>query len=1114
MNLETDRNIDDLSQEAIFATKQLINSAEKVRTNRDSSNRKMFRRMLRENSAIGIVIALSDEVLRIKSKQHAAKILYRETGKATIKGFGLLNFVGLKLAGISALIYPKLILNIVMARVKQISRDIILSSNENRLKKHIENRSQNSTSLNINVLGEAVLGENEAERRFNKTIEMMKRDEVNYVSVKITSICSQIVASDHEGTVVRVVEKLRELYKISKETNTFVNLDMEEFQDLRVTVDAFKILLSEKPFQDIYAGIVLQAYLPEAHTVYEELLSWAKKRNAISGGKIKIRLVKGANLAMEKVEAELEGWSSATYPSKELVDASYLRLVDIGLRKEYKGIVDLGIASHNLFHLFFALEVAQCRGVLEQMDIEMLEGMANAESLLLASKYRKILLYTPVTEDNDFASAVAYLVRRFDENTSPENYLAASFSISDSEDIYLEQESRFLKAVKERHSISTNSIRHTRNKHSINGEFINASSSDMTNPKIRKKIEKEMDKVLGYIDQKIPLSINGKEILDRESIPSGEPNNEGKEWYSYSISTKHDIEDAFNESVNSITEWNSLGAEEIGKILNKASKIMQEDRSHTIAVMAKDAGKTIHEADIEVSEAIDFANYYGYSAIENRVFEKSSPLGVVVVVPPWNFPYAIPAGGICAALASGNSVIVKPAPETVATAWYLVQQLWKAGVPKGVLQFLPTKDDEIGQTLVTHKEAKAVLLTGSFETAKLFTNWKPEMNIMAETSGKNSIIITACADVDLAVSDLVSSAFGHSGQKCSAASIAIVDKSVLHDSNFIYQLKDATESLSTEPSWKLSSQVGPIILPPNKKLQKALHHLEKGEEWLVIPKKLDKKGYLWSPGIKIGVRPSSWSHQNEWFGPVLGVVESENLNTSIQIQNGTDYGLTAGIHSLDVEEIEKWIDSTQAGNLYINRGITGAVVNRQPFGGWKNSSCGVSSKAGGENYLINFRDFEDLKDVHIAIKDSEAWLTSTGTKVTTTENLNSERNYLRYKKYQKPILVITDSSTPDSHLEYLNWLKSRLGSYVEIRQLGQSKEKFYKYERVRWLVDSQAPYGDGIEFDLRKITQRGDIEIRRWFVEQTISITNHRYGNINAGPKPEVKSELESLFHL
>ena len=1112
MDYKTDTSIDYLTEDSIKETKKLIEESKSLRNKQDVSNRKMFSRMLKDPKAVALVISLSDEVLRIKSKYHASRIFFKASQNASIHGFGLINSTALRLGGIASLFLPKFVLSLVMLRVKQISKEIILSSDKEKLNKHIEKRLRNEATLNINVLGEAVLGEEEAEQRYSQTIEMMRRKEVNYVSVKISSICSQIVTVDHEGTLERVTKKLRELYKVSVETETFVNLDMEEFRDLRLTVDVFKLLLLEKPFQKLYAGIVLQAYLPEAHEVFEELLLWAKDRKLNYGGKIKIRLVKGANLEMERVESEIQGWNSATYPKKDLVDASYLRLIDIGLRKEFEGVVDLGIASHNLFHLSFALEVAKFRKVLNQMDIEMLEGMANAEALALSSRYKRVLFYTPVAKDDDFASAVAYLVRRFDENTSPENYLSASFSIAESNETYTQQENKFFKAVSGRHTVPTESIRHREEPVYQDTGFYNEKNTDMTNHLFREKIHKEIKKVRDIKDYKIPLVIGGEKLFERDSIPSGDPSCGGDIWYEYATPTKEDISHAIRVAKDSIPFWSELGGNDIKRILNQASIIMKEEREQLIAIMSRDAGKIINEADIEITEAIDFANFYGSSAIENNIHKESTPLGVVVVVPPWNFPYAIPAGGICSALASGNTVIVKPAPETVMTAWFLVQQLWRAGVPKNVLQFVPTQEDEVGQALITHEEVSAVILTGSIDTAELFSSWNPSTNIMAETSGKNSIIVTACCDVDLAVKDLVHSAFGHSGQKCSAASIGIIDSSVFRESNFLKQLKDAVESLSVGPAWIPSTDVGPIINPPSNVLDKALNHLEEGEEWLVVPRKLDQKGYLWSPGVKTGIKPNSWSHQVEWFGPVLGIMESPDLDTSLIWQNDTQYGLTSGIHSLDVDEIEKWVDLTEAGNLYVNRGITGAVVSRQPFGGWKKSCYGFSAKAGGDNYITNLRNFQSLTDAKTAIKESEIWLKNTGVKVLKRSNLVSELNYSKFKYNLTPILVKVEDSTTEAYLEYLEWLSAIFQDNIIVSYGEGDYSEIAKYERVRWLSKEEPPYSEVSMLDTRSLCQRGDIEIRRWLLEQSISITTHRYGNTNAGPKPRVFGSIQTLF--
>jgi RHH-type proline utilization regulon transcriptional repressor/proline dehydrogenase/delta 1-pyrroline-5-carboxylate dehydrogenase len=536
--------------------------------------------------------------------------------------------------------------------------------------------------------------------------------------------------------------------------------------------------------------------------------------------------------------------------------------------------------------------------------------------------------------------------------------------------------------------------------------------------------------------------------------------------------------------------------------------------------MSRDAGKTVSEADPEVSEAIDFANYYALSAVSLDLERQSSPVGVVVVVPPWNFPYAIPAGGICAALAAGNTVIFKSAPETVATSWHLVNQLWKAGVPKNVLQFVSTEDDEVGQALVSHEEVNAVILTGGYSTALLFSSWRNELNLLAETSGKNSMVLTACCDIDVAVKDLVQSAFGHAGQKCSAASLAIVDKNIYENPNFKKQLIDAVKSLKVGAGYNYSTMVGPIIKSAESNLQRALTQLDEGEQWLLKPEQLDEAGLQWSPGVKTGVKPGSWSHLNEWFGPVLGIMVSPDLESSIKWQNATDYGLTAGIQSLDPKECEYWIENVEAGNLYVNRGVTGAIVNRQPFGGWRRSSVGATAKAGGPNYVATLRNWNQMKHFLPMKEAANKWLKSTGALAIDHSGLSVEQNIQRYRRFKRGFLVRIESGTSKDELDFLNWLKIDLGIMTRLSSdslipglanlVVESTEEFahhaMEFDRVRWLSAEVPPVYElmknGISCDRRPITSRGDIEISRWFLEQSVSITQHRYGNTNAGPKP------------
>ena len=1118
--IQTDSAIDKLAVAAVENARALIAESLPNLKRYDKASRKRFTRLFKDPKAISVTVSLTDEVMRITSAKDSVRILRKAAKDSTVAGFGLFNTFGLKLIASISRVLPKPVLFAVHTQVKLLSKGIILPAESKKLSRQIKKRAKKGIRLNINVLGEAVLGEDEANERFERVMQMMQRPEVDYVSVKLSSVASQIISLDRNGTLERVSEKLRHIYRTSIATNTFVNLDMEEFRDLRLTVDAFKLVLNEGEFKNLYAGLVLQAYLPESHEVFAELVDWSLERHKQSGGVVKIRLVKGANLAMEKAEAELHGWVAAPYQSKADVDASYSRLLDTALRSEHAKAVRIGVASHNLFHIAFALEIAKKRNVMEQLDLEMLEGMANPEALAIAKRSMRILLYAPVTRADDFASAVAYLVRRLDENTAVENYLRSSFEIGTNPAKFNEQSDRFLASASQRHEISTKSIRHKNHKFEINDGFENAPNADITKLDFLNKLDKEIAAVLKLPIEEIPIVIDGKEIFDRTQIEGNDPGDNAKVWYKYSVAKLSDIDTAVKVAKKSVVGWNEIGGNDRAVILKKFGQIAHDEQEESIAIMARDAGKTVSEADPEVSEAIDFANYYALSAISLDLERQSSPVGVVVVVPPWNFPYAIPTGGICAALAAGNTVIFKSAPETVATSWHLVNQLWKAGVPKNVLQFVSTEDNEVGQALVSHEDVNAVILTGGYSTALLFASWRNELNLLAETSGKNSMVLTACCDIDVAVKDLVQSAFGHAGQKCSAASLAIVDKNIYENPNFKKQLIDAVKSLKVGPGYNYSTMVGPIIKSAESNLQRALTQLDEGEQWLLKPEQLDEAGLLWSPGVKTGVKPGSWSHLNEWFGPVLAIMVSPDLETSVNWQNATDYGLTAGIQSLDPKECEYWIENVEAGNLYVNRGVTGAIVNRQPFGGWRRSSVGATAKAGGANYVATLRNWNQMKHFLPMKEAANKWLKSTGEMAIDHSGLSVEQNIQRYRRFKKGFLVRIESGTSKDELDFLNWLKVDLGVITRLSSdslipglanlVVESADEFAhhakEFDRVRWLSAEVPPVNElmknGISCDRRPITSRGDIEISRWFLEQSVSITQHRYGNTNAGPKP------------
>ncbi|MGA2294276.1 MAG: bifunctional proline dehydrogenase/L-glutamate gamma-semialdehyde dehydrogenase [Acidimicrobiales bacterium] len=1117
MQLTTDRALDSLAGSSCAKARQLIDDAEKRRTTHERANRRRFARLLRDRSAIEVTMTLTDEVMRVSSLKSAAGILRRAASQASVAGFGILNATGLRLVAVVSRLVPSIAVKVVHARVRDLSKDLILASEFQPLGRHLATRTGEGIRLNINVLGEAVLGEGEADERLDRVLEMMHRDDVTYVSVKLSSVVSQLTAIDHDGSRERVCTKLRLLYRAAMRDGVFVNLDMEEYRDLRLTVDAFRAVLDETEFEALDAGIVLQAYLPDSHGAAEELMTWAQQRHIRRGGHVKIRLVKGANLAMEHAEAQLHGWTPAPFATKAEVDASYLRLLDLLLREQNYPAIRVGVASHNLFDLSWALEVAELRGVLDQVDIEMLEGMATAEALAIANRGVNVLLYAPVTRHDDFAAAVAYLVRRLDENTSDENYLKAAFYIADDPDVFADQQRRFLVSLEQRHDVSLVSRRHAAPTQTAGEVFENCVDGDPTNPRYEHDVTSALAEIRTATMAQIPLAIGGAYVMGEQSEAGHDPSDHGREWYRYSVATTTQVDEALRLAVAALPGWSARSCDERRKILFRAASVMQDQRARTIAVMARDAGKTVGEADPEVSEAIDFARYYSSHALGEG---EPSAIGVVLVVPPWNFPYAIPCGGVCAALSAGNAVILKPAPETVATAWELVQQLWEGGVPRDVLQFLPVRDDDTGRHLVTHDDVGAVILTGAFDTARLFTSWKPDLTLLAETSGKNAMVVTSYADIDLAVKDVVQSAFGHAGQKCSAASLAIVERSIYENPMFIRHLTDAVESLVVGPGYDLASSVGPIIRRAEATLERALTRLDPGEEWLVRPYPLDEEELLWRPGVKVNVQPGSWSHLNEWFGPVLGLMVAPDFLTALDWQNQVPYGLTAGLHSLDEGECQYWIDHVEAGNLYLNRGVTGAVVNRQPFGGWKRSSVGPTAKAGGRNYVNCLRRWPPLHDPGVALKELAAWWQDYGSQARDESGLSVEHNVQRYRHALAPIVVRVDEVCAASAADFVRSLADLTGASVTfsastylddvhgvtVETVDELVMRSSANSKVRWLSAETPPVvallERGVTVDCRHLAQAGFVEGPRWLSEQSVAMTRHRYGNVNAGPKP------------
>ena len=614
-----------------------------------------------------------------------------------------------------------------------------------------------------------------------------------------------------------------------------------------------------------------------------------------------------------------------------------------------------GIASHNLFDISYAMVLAQDAGMFDRIQFEMLEGMANHQRRAIHELAENLLLYAPACNQQDFLNAIGYLVRRLDENTGQENFLRHAFNITVDSDAWSLLEQGFVNSFELIDSLPTESRRQQdRNTESFEAvtepldwtDFQNEPDTDFSlkqNADWAKKIVDKWGGVCGDDAIEIPLQVGGKEVVEsREQCDCLDPSRPGTIVCRYQQANEEDADRAIECAKSDPSGWQNLEPIERHRILRNVAAELRRSRAELIGAALANAGKTIPESDPEVSEAVDFAEFYAATA---RYFEslpgvQATPRGVIVVVSPWNFPIAIPCGGIAAALAAGNTVILKPASNTVLVAHLLCECFYRAGVPREALQLLPCRGSTVGAKLVSHEDVDTVILTGGTDTALRMLSDKPTIRLLAETGGKNATIVTAMSDRDQAIKNVIQSAFGHCGQKCSATSLLLLEEQVFEDEDFRRALVEAVSSLRVGSAWELQNKLGPLVAPPSGDLEKGLKELEQGEQWALMPKQVDDNPCLYSPGIKWNVSAGSYTHLTEFFGPLLAVMPFRTLSQAIKIVNESGYGLTSGLESLDDREQAEWMSTIRAGNLYVNRPTTGAIVLRQPFGGMGKSAFG------------------------------------------------------------------------------------------------------------------------------------------------------------------------------
>ena len=922
-----------------------------------------------------------DVLPQLKTPEQICRHLreYFEQARAGLPAWARLGARWLPREGMLA----SLLAHAARTNAQRLARRFIAGSNVQEALETIAAMRRRKMGFTVDLLGEATITETEAgeyQRQYLELldglcaavnswpeVEQIDRDpngllpRVN-VSIKFSSLFSQFDPIDQVGTSRAVRERLRPILRLARQNGAFVNVDMEQHAYKDMTLRIFQEILEEDEFREWPdAGIAIQAYLKSCRDDLEALARWASAR----GTPVWVRLIKGAYWDYETVVCAQQGWPVPVFTAKRATDANYEAMTRLVL--DNAEVLRPAFGSHNVRSLAYAMAYAEARGLPPRSyEIQMLYGMADPIKDALVEMGHRVRVYTPYGQ---LLPGMAYLVRRLLENTANDSFLRASFTDN------VPEEQLLMNPLKGQLSVHDNDSQPPSpftNHQPPSTTFHNEPVADFSQADARDAMQGALAEVKRQFGKQYPPIVGGSTVQTKEWIESVDPSRTREIVGRCGKATASQAEQAVATAFAAFPRWRDTAAAERAEYLFKAAKVMRRRRWELAAWEVYECGKPCREADADVAEAIDFCDYYGQQMItlakprqvhlpgeENDNFYE--PRGVAVVIAPWNFPLAILCGMTTAALVTGNTVIMKPAEQSSVVGAKLMEIFQEAGIPSGVLNYFPGVGEEIGPTLISHPNVAMIAFTGSRGVGLLInreaaTQTEAQAHIkrvIAELGGKNAIIVDDDADLDEAVLGVTHSAFGYQGQKCSACSRAIVIGSQ-YDA-FLARLIETTRSLKIAPADDLGCTIGPVI--DEEARQRILGYIAKGKEQCRLAYAgelgpLETQGFFVAPHIFADVAPNAVIAQEEIFGPVLAVMRAADLDEALRIANGVPYALTGGLYSRSPENIGRVRREFRVGNLYINRKITGALVNRQPFGGFKMS--GIGSKAGGPDYLLQF----------------------------------------------------------------------------------------------------------------------------------------------------------------
>ncbi|GAB6886756.1 L-glutamate gamma-semialdehyde dehydrogenase [Desulfothermus okinawensis JCM 13304] len=885
--------------------------------------------------------------------------------------------------GIGRVFGGKILAKTISSNIKSMAMQFIIGENTKQALKTLGKLRKDNFAFTVDILGEATVSEEEAiyyQKSYLDLLDVLAKESSKWdglltggdldwgyapkvnCSIKPSALYSQARPVDFENSVNVIVERLKPIVAKTKEIGGHLCIDMEQYTYKDITLEVYKRLRQDPEFRDFdQLAVVLQSYLKDTDRDLEELLNWARSE----GIKISIRLVKGAYWDYETVIAKQKGWEIPVYTIKAETDAAYERHAEMILKNS--DICYFACGSHNIRTISAVMEMAREFGVDEsRYEFQVLYGMAEPVRKGLLNVAKKVRLYAPYGE---LIPGMAYLVRRLLENTANESFLRQSFAEGADLDKLLEDP---LILAEEKKKQREQAKKEDKGSVAI-PPFKNHPFVDFTKKDEREAFYRAISEVRGELGRTYPLVIGGKEIHTEDKIPSVNPANPDEVIGYISQASKKEVDDAISAAKSVLYDWRELSGEDRAKYLFKAADYARKNIFKLAAWQILEVGKQWDQAHADVAEAIDFLEYYAREMIRlgsprrmgrapgevNHLMYQGK--GVAAVIAPWNFPLAISCGMTSAAIVTGNPVLYKPASLSSVVGYTLYEIYKAAGLPDGVFNYIPGRGSEIGDYLVEHPDISVIAFTGSMEVGLRIVNKASKVRdgqaqvkrVIAEMGGKNAIIVDDDADLDEAVLDIIYSAFGYQGQKCSACSRVIVLEPIYD--KFVKRLVEAAKSIKIGPAEDPHYYMGPVVDGSAKeKILKYVELAKKEGNVLLIRDDIPDKGYYVPLTIVEGITPEHRLAQEEIFGPVLSIMKVKDFDQAIEWANSTRYALTGGAFSRSPRNLDKVRKRFKVGNLYLNRGITGALVERQPFGGFKMS--GVGSKAGGPDYLLQFMD--------------------------------------------------------------------------------------------------------------------------------------------------------------